>query len=84
MNINEILKGVECQACGKTHLCPIKEVYIENGAIKHLKKIANDYNNILIVADENTIGAVSNKVDLALAQKNVQKIIFTERNKNVR
>ena len=48
MDINKLLGGVKCE-CGKTHTCDIDYVYIEKGAISHLKEICENYNNILIV-----------------------------------
>ena len=40
MNIQELLKGVDC-ACGKHHACDIGYVAIERGAIDHLKKLCD-------------------------------------------
>ena len=77
MNVNEILKGVKCSACGKEHKCPIEKVYIEKDAVKHLTDLANAYNKILIVADENTYGASGKQVEDALANKSTKKVIFT-------
>jgi len=76
MDINKLLEGVKCE-CGKTHTCDIDYVYIEKGAISHLKEICENYKNILIVADENTFGAAGNKTILALADKQIKKVIFT-------
>ena len=69
MDINEMLKGVLCQECGKEHKCPIEKVYIENGAISHLASFAQSYNNVLIVADENTYSAAGDKTEAQLAGK---------------
>ena len=76
MNINEILKGVRCTACGKEHTCPIKYVYIEDNAISNLTEIASEYKTALIIADENTYGATGEKVENALLGKNVKRVIF--------
>ena len=72
MDINSILGGVKC-SCGKTHKCNIDSVYIENGAISHLEEICKTYENILIVADENTFGAAGTKVEDALLGKSIRK-----------
>ena len=77
MNINEILKGVKCEKCGKTHTCPIEHVYIEKGAIKHLRELTDAYYSILLVADENTYGATECKVDNILGDKIYKRVIFT-------
>ena len=49
MDINKILKGVECN-CGRKHSCDIEYVYIEKGAVNRISSICNDAHNILIVA----------------------------------
>ncbi len=77
MNINEILMGVKCARCGKIHKCPIKEVYIENGAARHLTTLCADFNKILIVADENTYGVAGKITENALSKKSIEKVIFT-------
>lgn len=76
MDINKLLKGRKCE-CGKTHACDIDYVYIEKDAVSHLKDICEDYNNILIVADENTYGAAGEKTVFALSGKQIKKVIFT-------
>ena len=63
--------------CGKKHICDIEYVYIESDAILRLAEICNKYNNILIVADENTYSAAGAKTEKALAGKNINKVIFT-------
>ena len=76
MDINKILKGVEC-SCGKTHTCDIEYVYIEEGAISRFTEICAQYSNILLVADENTYGAAGEKVEKALADKKITKVVFS-------
>lgn len=76
MDINKLLEGRKCE-CGKVHTCDIDYVYIEKGAISHLKEICKDYSNALIVADENTFGAAGEKTVFALAGKQIKKVIFT-------
>ena len=76
MDINKILSGVECR-CGKKHLCDIEYVYIENNAISRLAEICGKYENILIVADENTYSAVGEKTEKALDGKSIEKVIFS-------
>ena len=76
MDINEILRGVDC-ACGKRHECDIEHVYIENGAISKLKELCEKYEKILIVADENTYGAAGDKVIATLSDKIKKEVIFS-------
>lgn len=76
MDINEILKGVQC-SCGKTHTCPIEKIYVEWGAISHLKELCAPYTKILLVADENTFGAAGEKTMASLFGKDVTSVIFS-------
>ena len=75
MDINELLKGVDC-ACGKHHTCDIEKVYIEKGAICHLTELCADYQKILVVADENTFAVAGAQTLEALEGKAVDKVIF--------
>ncbi len=76
MDINNILKGVEC-SCGKTHQCDIEYVYVEKGAIARLDTICGQKENILVVADENTYSAAGEKVEQALGGRTMKKVIFS-------
>lgn len=75
MDINELLKGVDCD-CGKHHSCDIKYVYVEKNAIDRLSVICKDFEKILLVADENTFAAAGEKTVKALSKKNLEKVIF--------
>ena len=76
MNINELLKGMDC-ACGKHHHCDIDYVYIEKDAISRLSELCKSYNKILLVADENTFSAAGEKTVSALRGKTVEQVIFS-------
>ena len=76
MDINKLLQGVDCR-CGKHHTCDIEYVYIEKGATRRLTDICQKYNNLLIVADQNTFAAAGEKTTAALAGKNIFKVIFS-------
>ncbi len=76
MDINAILKGVDC-GCGKHHSCPIEKIYVEKGAIAHLKELCREYKNILLVADENTYGAAGKQTENALDDKIITRVIFS-------
>lgn len=76
MDINNLLKGVDC-ACGKKHSCEIRYVYIEKNAIARLGLICDGYNNLLLVADENTFAAAGDKTVSVLADKCIRKVIFS-------
>lgn len=75
MDINTLLKGVNC-SCGKKHSCNIGAVYIEKDASKRLIKLTGEYNNILLVADENTYKAAGVKVKNEIASKIYKEVIF--------
>lgn len=76
MDINTILKGMQC-TCGKFHHCDIESVFIESDAIrKNIKQVCRESKNILIVADENTYGAAGGIVESELADKEIKKVVF--------
>ena len=76
MDINNLLKGIDCE-CGKRHECPIKSVYIEKNAINRLVDICAEYNGILIVADQNTFSVAGEKIKTVLCGKSIKEVIFT-------
>ncbi len=76
MDINKLLEGIDCD-CGKKHTCDIEYVYIEKGAIQRLKEICKKYQNILLVADENTYSAAGEKTEAALSGKQIAQVIFS-------
>lgn len=73
--INQYLAGFDC-TCGKHHSCPVDYVAIEHGAISHLTRLCEKYQNILVVADENTFRAAGAKTEAALQGKQYTKLIF--------
>lgn len=68
MDINLLLQGVEC-ACGRKHVCNIKHVCIENRSHLRLPELCRVYEEIVLVADENTYGACGEDVMSTLAEK---------------
>ena len=62
MDINELLRGVDC-SCGRHHACDIKCVWVEKGAVAHLTELCRDYKSIILVADENTYGVAGESVE---------------------
>lgn len=73
--INQYLSGMDC-SCGRHHRCDVDFVAIEHGAISHLTRLCAYFQNILLVADENTFGAAGAKVEAALQGKQFSKLIF--------
>ena len=76
MEINELLRGIDC-ACGRKHRCDIRYVAIGSNAIAQLGDMVKEYSNILLVADENTYAAAGEKTENALAEKKLNKVIFS-------
>ena len=60
--IQEYLTPVTDCACGMVHTCPIRFVSIGEGATSALKEVLEGYRSVLVVADENTWKAASEKV----------------------
>ena len=77
MDINSILRGVDCSCAKGRHECDIEHVYIEKGAIARLSELCASYENILLVADENTYGAAGKATEEALAGKKLTRVIFS-------
>lgn len=61
-NISNLLDGKEC-TCGMTHKCNIKNIIIENNAISKVGELLKGYKKILLVADNNTYSACSEKLE---------------------
>ena len=76
MNLEELLSGISVCECGKEHKCPIKHVVICEGAIASLAEITRNYNNILLVADENTYRVGGDAVISVIGNRITEKIIF--------
>jgi len=76
MNINELLNIKKDCTCGKTHSCDIKNVIVESGAISKLHKMVENYNNVLLVADQNTYKVCGKKVIELIREKIADVLIF--------
>ena len=75
MNINDLLRGVDCE-CGRRHECAIRYVYVEENATRHLGNILADYTSVLMVADENTYRAAAEGAERELCEKKITRVIF--------
>ena len=76
MDIQQLLKGIDCR-CGRFHRCDIGYVNIGKGAISSLTELCANYQQILIVADENTFAAAGAKVMAALSGKQTDTVLFS-------
>lgn len=75
MQIDKLLKGFDC-TCGRHHFCDIQHVLIGAGVISRLGELANCYDSILLVADENTFRAAGSQTEKALLGKKLRKVVF--------
>ncbi len=73
MNINECI-------CGRKHVCEIREIIIEENALKKIKTATENYKRILIIADENTFKTCGKKVKNILAES-IENILIYKREK---
>lgn len=69
MEIEVLLKGIHDCTCGKQHICPISHVIIGRDVLGELTHICEDYQNILMVSDQNTYRVCGNKVLNILSSK---------------
>ena len=76
-DINGLLGVKNDCPCKKEHSCTIKQVVIRNGALNELPAMAHDYNNILLVSDENTRRACADRVDVLLGDKVASRITYS-------
>ncbi len=68
-DINGLL-GIKSDCpCGQIHSCTIKQIIIRHGALNELPAMVKDYNNIVLVSDENTRRACADRVDALLGDK---------------
>lgn len=74
--IQEYLTPVTDCACGMVHTCPIRRVSIGENATKDLAEITAGFRSILVVADENTWKAASEKVLPHLSDRKTETLIY--------
>lgn len=76
MTTEELLKGKTDCDCGKSHLCPIDSVIIEENAFDKLPFLTKEYNKILLVADTNTYAVAGKEVESRLKSKLSNTLIY--------
>lgn len=76
MDINQLLQGVDDCACGQKHTCQIRAVHIEKNAIARLTELCGDYQNILLVADNNTYPLCGAQTEKVLGQRLTGKAVL--------
>ena len=68
MDFQKLLADQTC-SCGKTHTCKIKHVIIEPNVLAKYDALVADYNNVLLIADQNTYEVFGKEVEKALGDK---------------
>ncbi len=76
MNIADLLKVKENCHCGQNHCCNVKYVYIDNGVVNELSHLTKDYQNIVVVADQNTYDVAGKDVESLLSNKSFTTLIY--------
>lgn len=76
MEIKELLTGKEKCECGMAHECPIDAVVIGDNAYDSLPDLTENYNNVLLVADNNTYAVCGKAVEEKLAGRLGGKVIL--------
>lgn len=76
MDLQMLLRGIEDCKCGKNHICPMEHVIIGPDAIQSLGSICNNYQNILLVSDQNTYRVCGEKVAELLDTKIIASMMF--------
>ena len=76
MDFENLLKGKTDCACGRVHSCPIDHVYIGSGAVNILPELAEDFQSVVLVADENTYEVQGNAVEQLLSGKIERELIY--------
>jgi len=76
MNVYELNKKFSQCCCGMEHKCPVETVNIGKGAIDDMPKLCKEYQNILLVSDENTFRVCGQKVYQSLKDKIYKNLII--------
>lgn len=76
MDIRKLLNVNKNCKCGKIHSCGIKDVIVEKGALKQLTNLTQMYNNILLVADQNTYDICGRESQVLLHNKAVNVLVY--------
>ena len=75
-NIQELVKGIHNCPCGKDHVCPTEFVEIGSGVLGKIVDLCAGYENILLVADQNTYRACGGEVEQLLGAKVSGKVLY--------
>ena len=74
--IEKLLAGMDTCGCGRTHACPVKQVYIGRDAVGKLPRMTEGFENILLVADENTWRAAGMQATEVLGGRVCARCVF--------
>ena len=76
MDFEEMLRTKIC-SCGREHRCGIKHVDICSGVLSRIPERTENYQHILLVADENTYATCGTLVEAALGCKLQAEVVFS-------
>ena len=76
MDFKKLLDGMDNCECGMQHHCPMDYVIIEHDALKKLPGICREYQNILLVCDNNTFNVCGQETANILGTKIENSIVF--------
>lgn len=75
-DIKELVKGIHNCKCGKDHSCPTEVVEIGSGVLTKIVDLCVGYENILLVADQNTYRVCGEEVEKLLDEKVEGKVLY--------
>lgn len=82
-DIKELVKGIHNCKCGKDHSCPTEAVEIGSGVLAKIVDLCVGYENILLVADQNTYRVCGEEVEKLLGEKVEGKVLYQTGNKTL-
>lgn len=76
MDIQKLLKGIPNCTCGKIHVCQTDAVEIGKGTLSRIPDLCEDFDHILLVADQNTYRVCGKEVHSLLGQKCKDLVLY--------
>lgn len=77
MDFRTLTQGISGCECGKDHLCPIDVVEVSSKALDTLAALCRSYQNIVLLADENTWAACGKAAAEKLNTLNPTVVVLT-------
>ena len=77
MDFSRLLRRKIVCRCGMTHYCPIRHVIIEKNAISKLSGLLDGYQNVVLVADENTYAVCGDRTEAQIGARLENKVVYS-------